>query len=647
MEIRLGGRNFTIATDNRGNPRVSVTSRPTQPADGGAIQYIEWRVDGHDLNSFEVIPLGGSTGYLGRDYGTNTDGRWLGCDTLGPLINTIDLDDNDMVSSTAMLGQTPLGTTFILGPQESVEDSSGMSLIKASGGTFGYIIRGSRPAKVNLSTMALVDAGVVFDAPATDIITTFPEDVTVRSEVSIALGQQPYQVLQEPDVGVPPMADTWQANLDSQTADIFGAAPDRTVLTTGTLVSGNIQTGSVTMLDPNWQTVTTLTTQNVEGTGFALDGNLWVLGTTDGPYMLDNNTGEFFPIMPELDLSDANCREMETVFGVGVVIPLQFSLRYQRYGAGASFGVETFQSNTSPVQGTVTGLAGSPREMFTTIKNPSTGDTYLVSWMPRETYSHDRGAGIVPFVIAKFTGVGSDFLSWIGTVDGLRTNPTLMGGYDDDAFWMTCGRTSRWIDDSNYRYAASGSTYLTELRRFRNVIADVEYIEGELSGTMDANKTVSVYLSLDGGAYTQIGSTQTATGFVRLLASSSGVPQSAFHGKHRIKIRIDYASNASTASPQWLGPLRMAVRTRPTEVNIYTYVLDLTEDIIDTPHGHEEFLHTLSTSGPQEFESHDRQVLYVRVLDVQGVAMEARGNSENDSSGLARQVQLTVEEWSV
>ena len=645
MQIRLGGRNFTIATDRNGNPQVDVGSRPSQPSDAAALQYVEWVLDGHDLNSFEVIPPGGEGGYLGRDYGVNTDGRWLGLDTLGPLVNTIPLGDNDMAATTAILGQTPLGTTFLLGPRETLEDSTGMSVIAASGGTFGYIIRGSRPAKVDLSTMTLVDAGVVFDTPATDIITTFPADVTVRSEVSIALGSQPYQVLQEPGVGTPPAVDAWAPNLDDQLADVFGAAPDRTVAFAGNVLSGNIQTGTVTMLAPNWQTVTTITTQKVRGTGFALDGNLWVPMTTDGPYMLEEATGIFFPLMPELDLNDANGRNAQAIFGVGVVIPLELSLRWQRYGSGESFGPETYPANTSPLQGTATGLAGSPREMFTTIRNPSTLDTYLVVWKPQET-GHDRGTGLTPFIIARFTGIDSRFLSWIGTVDGLRTNPTLMGGYDSNAFWITCGRTSRWIDDSNYRYASSGSTYLTEMRRMRNVIIDIEFAELEVAGTMGASQTVAVYLSMDGGSYTQIGATQTSTGFKRLIASSAGVPQSAFQSKHRVKPRIDYATNSSSASPQAISPLRLYYRTRPTEINVFTYVVDLPNDpAVDTPYGYEEFLYGLSVDVPQACETHDRQSIYVRVKEVTFSNIDAAGNSNIDARGLRRQARLTLEEW--
>ena len=654
MDIRLGGRNFAIATDKAGNPRVTVASRPSQPDDGSAIKYAVWRTDGDDLNSFEVIAPGGFAGYLGRDYGAGTDGRWLGCDTLGPLISTIDLSTYDNPLGAGLLGGDAQPGMLMgggaqagggMGPAEQTQDSDAYAQIATSQSTYGYVTRGMRPAKIDLNDMTLKESGVVFDVMATDIINTTPASTAVRSEISVGLGDDnAYEVLQLAGVGVPPATDTWVANDATEATRVFGTAPDRTVLIAGNVVKGNIQTGTVTMESPNWQTVTTLTTQNIRGTGFALDGNLWVIGTTDGPYMLDESSGLWFPIMPELDLNDANCRNMQEIFGIGTVIPLELAIRHQRYGAGASFGPETFPGNTSPVQGTVTGLAGSPREMFTAIFDPCGCYTFLVVWKPQEG-DHDRGARLYPYVIARFEDTPSDFLSWIGTVNGLRANPTLMGGYGSDAFWITCGRTARWIDDANYRYALSGQTYLTEMRRERNVLVDVEYIEGELSGTMDDNKTVGVYLSLDGGSYTQIGETQTSTGFKRFIASSAGVPVSAFQSKHRAKPRIDYSSDSSSAVPQWVGPLTMAYRTRPTEINIYRYVIDLPTDNVDTAYGYEEFLHNLSLDIPQEFESHDRQNLYVRVKSVEFDNIDAVGNSAIDSRGLRRQATVTLEEW--
>jgi hypothetical protein len=654
MEIRLGGRNFTIATDRQGNPLVATSSRPSQPVDGGAIQFIEWRTDGHDLNSFEYIGPGAATGYLGRDYGVNTDGRWLGVDTLGPLINTVTLSGFDSPIGAALLGGDAVPGPLLgggavassagMGPSQVVSASDTADTITALSTAYAYVGRGASTAKIDLSDFSF-DELKTFSSVVTDVQATTPASTSVRQELSVALGESvTYQVLQQPNVGTP---DTWLLNSAGEDADVFGVAPDRTIAMAGNIVKGNIQTGAVTMASPNWQTVSTLTTQDIQGTGFALDGNLWVLGTTDGPYMLDSNTGDFFPLMPELDINDNNCRNMESIFGVGVVIPLELSLRWQRYGAGASFGVETFQTNTSPVQGTATGLAGSPREFYTSITNPTTDDTYLVVWKPQEE-SHDRGGVYSPFVISRFTDTESRFLRWIGSVNGLRTNPTLMGGYGSDIFWITTGRTARWIDDANYLYGPTGSTFLTEMRRFRNILVDVEYVEGELSGTMDADKTVALYLSMDSGAYTQIGTTQTSTGFKRFLASSSGIPLSAFHGIHRVKPRIDYATNSSSAAPQWNGPLRLAVRTRPTEVTVWQYTVDIVNDpSVDDPYGYEAFLNGLATSAPQAFESHDRVETYVRVKDVQFQNIDARGNSDIDSRGLARQAVLVLEEWSL
>lgn len=648
-DIRLDGSNFTVALDANGSPRVTVSTRPSQYGDPGDLTFAEWRVDGHDFNSVEMIPPGGSQGYLGRDYGVNTDGRWPGMDCLGPLINTISLDDYDSPAGVGFLGSNLLGTTFLLGPSQIVQNSNGMAIIKADGVPWGYIIRGTKAGRVRLDTMAVANTTMALSNPATDIIATTPASTTVLSEVSVGQGDgAAYHVLQQPDVTS--TSDTWAANSSSQAARIFGSAPDRTVLVASNVVKGNVQTGSVTMKAPNWSTVTTITTQDVKGTGFAMDGNLWVIVTSDGPYMLDSQTGDFFPLIPELDNDALNGLQTNTWYPLGVIIPLRFSLRYQRYGSGESFGPETFADNRSPVQGTPTGVAGSPRELFTTQYNPTTGDTYLISWYTArsidDAFSVQHSNVLSPFVIAKFTAKESKFLKWVGTVDSARTSPTLMGGYGSDAFYMTCGRTSRWIDDSAYLTATSGQTFLTKTRRQPGIIKDIEWAEFETDDCAAA-RTVRLAVSLDDGSYTDMGDAAiTSDGVQRVVGSSSaGVPTAALHGGIDIKPRLTYSSSVSTTTPKVQGTLRIYYRVRPRVIRSMTYTLDLVGGKAGTPDEQEATLRGMVYDGPELLEDIDRRSIYVRVRSVSESRMEARGGGDDSSRGLVRVVDVTVETW--
>ena len=74
-------------------------------------------------------------------------------------------------------------------------------------------------------------------------------------------------------------------------------------------------TSSVTMAAPSWVTVASefVAEQGLQFNGFGTDGSLWVIGTSNGPYMLDSGTGKFFPLIPEIDTDDVNCVPASTV----------------------------------------------------------------------------------------------------------------------------------------------------------------------------------------------------------------------------------------------------------------------------------------------------------------------------------------------
>mgnify|MGYP003678935122 CR=1 FL=1 len=80
------------------------------------------------------------------------------------------------------------------------------------------------------------------------------------------------------------------------------------------------------MQSPNWNTIATLVgVDPLKFTGFALDGSLWVIGTSNGPYMLDRAQAEFFPLIPEIDNDEVNSVGMTTWYPreMGVIIPLR------------------------------------------------------------------------------------------------------------------------------------------------------------------------------------------------------------------------------------------------------------------------------------------------------------------------------------
>ncbi len=339
--VRLGDLDLPLRRGRDDAFIFNVETRQSQQGDPGASFVAEWRVDGPDLTSFEVIPPGALGGYLGRDYGEKTDGRALGVDQLGPLLQDVDLSGFDTIYAASLPGTSTFkpGVNLHLGGPSQAANANGMAVIRGpSAIPYGYVIRGNTIAKLSLVDFTLKRSGEQLAAPASSVIVT--EAAGAVRELSVGMRGQPYRVLT--GVTAPPNSDVWVENSAAEEVEILGAAPDRTVGLAVRTAKGNILTGSITMASPNWNTVATIAGEDLRMTGFALDGSLWVIGTSNGPYMLDSEEADFFPIIDEIDNDDENCKQMGTWFPVGVVIPLRDGTRRQKNAAGSSFGPEQF-----------------------------------------------------------------------------------------------------------------------------------------------------------------------------------------------------------------------------------------------------------------------------------------------------------------
>lgn len=590
MEMRIDGVAFEVAKDRDGKDHVSITKRESQRGDPSALHMAEWHVDGPDLTSFEQILFGADSGYLGRDYGINTDGRFEGTDTLGPLINTVTLTTYDNSYSGLKFGTATakLGSTFRFGNAPAATQAQGAVRY----GPVLYIIRQNHIAKVRISTMALERTGVTLDDPATSIIRSTARAPISPDEVAVGMNASPYVVLQ--GAATHPNSDTWVVNDDEVSQRVFGIAPDRVVGLFGQTVQGNILTGANTMASPNWNTIATLTNRDIQFNSFAMDGNLWVLGTSNGPYMLDSETGEFFPVIDEIDNDLFHTSQMTTWFPIGVVIPLRDGLRQQKNRRGESFGPEVFDWNQSPIQGHTHGVAGTTRWLYTTVHNDIDSSTWLVAWGSFHAGDPVRQQHLLaPHVIARLssTDVDSQFLHYIGRADGLRTRETLVGGLGPNMFWMTIGLTAREIDDTSYAFAASGTTHLTELRRHPWLWKDIEYFEFE-SADCTTTETMTAGVSVDGKTAVTLtgdlidfdGSSTNGVvktdGMQRIHAIlDDGSPRRDFSG-YRLKPQMAYARGTTTTlAPKLIGTLRVHYRVRAKQTRQIEVQFELRDDV--------------------------------------------------------------------
>ena len=638
-QLTIDGRQFAYAG---GDPRVEQRRRPSQPGDPGDLVSAEWRTDGPDFASFERILPGEVAGYLGRDYGDGTTGIFEGIDTLGPLLNTIALGTFDQTFSASLPGTASFipGQTLRFGNGESAQTAT----VAARFGRHLYIFRGVQVAKVDLSpaTPVVRFNGKRFDQRATTALLTQAETGVFPTELSAGLGDQaPYEVLTI--AAESPNSDSWQRNDGGDQAVILGQAPDRAVALRGQEIASNIITGQVTMRLPNWAQFAAVRLPELDWTGFQLDGDLWVLGSTAGPLMLDRSAARFFPLIPEVD-TDVEHGQLSFWSFMGVITMDHEGLRYLRGGSGDSFGPERFRLNTSPVQGQPHAFAGTTRGGIAAFHNHDTGDSWLIEFRRRSDGDY-HGLQWSPYVLGKISGQVSGFVAYLGTAQGYRDNLTIFVGDGTNARWFTRGFPTRELDDAAWRCATAGTTFLTDMRRNPGQIKDIEAVELSTAGCAAA-RTVTVGLSIDGGATYQDLPVVNSNGFQRQVAVGDDGPLVTLHGGRTIKPRLVHATNDSSLPTQVISTFRVLYRVRTETVREWVAALTLEGSNRGTTEEQQEALDALIEAGPVKVEGLVRGSLYCRVqsADASDVRAVTAGQGRVDTQPHA--VYLRMTEWS-
>ena len=498
------------------------------------------------LNSYEDV----EGGLLSCDYSTGVDTRFKGEIALGPLLTAIDCSG---------VGGTPANTNCGAVAPATMNGTIGASL---------YLGRGTDPAKIKLSDMSVIDPAISLAEAATSIIYTRSANGTEM----ISLGMDNTAFLNVTTVGN--TNDTTSTNDESYKARIFGyagassstsgvgqiAALGRGTGTPQNIVGQNTLSGTVTMDASVFTTRATLTGAPITFTGFAMTADKWVIGTSDGPYLLDSVSQTFRPLIDELAINTQNCANMAmwSKLGPGVVVPLARGtyLITNSGQRGESIGPEIFRNNTSPVTGAMTAFAASELWGIATIYNAVTDLTYLCAMRPR-LVGDDHVYPVSYFVIGTLAaGIESRFAIYTD-IQGGRTLPTFVIGKDSDAYWFSEGRIQRFIDDTSYTYATGGTLYLTEMRRQPNEWKDVK---GFWVETTNCTSTETVTLSVTsvdhrGNSSTvQVGATISDNG-LRYVPVSKSLP---LNRARFIKPEIALArGNTTTVSPRVKGPLVM------------------------------------------------------------------------------------------
>lgn len=620
-QITLNGNIYKLASASllpAGARQWSVTAVPSTAGYPGVLKNAEWVLDGPHLFSYED-----ERGVLSTSYGINIDTRF-GDLRLGPLVTTI---------TCTAAGGTVANT-------ECFETSHGMNAAK-----FLYGARGTKWAKITMSTMALAsdDTEGAMGARVTSLLYT--KNAAATEEIAVGLVSGTYQVITTVGAGA---TDTDSAGNEALAVAIFGRGTDRIVGLSGQTVRGNILTGTVGMDASAWATVATITGDGFTPTGFALDGPFWIIGTNEGPYMLDEVTRDFFPLIEEISPGTYVCHSMCTYFPLGVIIPVGYGLRYSRYGNGESIGVEQFATNTSPVMGEYRAAAGGLRWLYTSVYNAQDDRTYIVAGRMRQAMD-PHGNLISWYTIAQLgAGIECDALKVIDPGESARTNPILVGGSDSNVWWATLGRMTREPYDGNYVYAASGTWYGTEMRRNPGMIKDLVRAEFYTAGAAAA-RTITLGFAIDGTTTTLTGTLDhsggatlngavDSNGYQNILFVDNSNARHSWASGRFIAPQLVFATNTSATSPVVQGMLKVSYYERPPTMQELSFALVLDEsNPRSSAEQQQDQIFSEWGAGPVVVqEDVDGDTYTIRLVDVQVKEVQNPGGRADESKGTVR-----------
>lgn len=498
----------------------------------------------------------GDIGKLGVDYTDSVDTRWEREAVLGPLVTVLDC---------SAAGGTPANTNGFTVAPTSMQ----------ANGPYLYAIRGTKWAKIKLESAAtdltLKSDGseTALGSAATSILYT--SNAAGTEEISIGMRGTAFRVITAVGSGA---TDTHAANTAGAAYSIIAKAAsssanrDICLLGAGTSntqenrVAQITLAGTATMKSTATVLRATIAGEPIRFTGFALDGDKWLLGTSNGPYYLDSTFQEFRPLIEELDNDLGHCNQMG-VWGAlnsTVIIPLKRSTRTSKNLSGRSIGPEVYRENGSPLQGTVSAFTSSERWGYFVIYNPVLDQSWICAARPTfESDWHQYPLSFFP--IAKLAaGVESNAAYWVGTQGG-RTLPMVVFGNDSNVCYLGEGRLDKFQDDTSYKYASSGTLYLTRMKRQPESYKNVLWFDVETSGC-SSTQTVTLYVETTdrygNAATTQVGGPISSNGIHRLRVSSDAPIDMA----RDIKPKLVFATGSSGASPKVIAKVRMAYQLK-------------------------------------------------------------------------------------
>lgn len=410
-----------------------------------------------------------------------------------------------------------------------------------------YVLGGQYAQQVNLSTDLCetpngAGAGKDFGSGTTTVAVNF--DSLVHVFFSSSTNAWTFDT--EPD------PDTWtQANTNSikgsygarfwsENAGAYVLARSYTDGSGNPVVAWLSQGG--TFDSTNWSAAYVVGDKTKAVTGLAADHRMLWVAKRDGLYYIDGRTGRSIRVIEPYPVDDNNGVGLFVDSGGRVYYPALSGLL--RYDPNSGEVVEITPGrglgNASPIYGRVTALRQYKGSLYAAVYNGT--DSYLMVGREREAGEFGFGPLVWHGALAR-TAAGQITAMW---VTGLTSPPRLYWGDDDGnvSYIRLPAGAENPLQDSGYRYAASGSLYLPADNMgtpgTRWALAGLVIENDGLNSTTYC----SIYALLDNGSYQFVGNAQ-ASGRCWVPIPSTGDWRFS-----NLALRLDFTNPSNTSSPK-------------------------------------------------------------------------------------------------
>jgi hypothetical protein len=261
------------------------------------------------------------------------------------------------------------------------------------------------------------------------------------------------------------------------------------------------------------------------------------------------------------------------------------------------------------------------------------GDTFILRGMFGAQTAQTGLPEWYPF--AKISSARCDIIR--GT--NLRDEPTILVGTDSNVTYYTLALRGREIASSAYEFFTGTSKWFgSKMTRNSNMHKNIRYFVA-VSEDVDASNTFQIAVSIDNGAYVDIGSPISSGNHKFVRPSSGGVPLTTVNG-HTIKPRITCVSDDDADPPKLHGYLEMVYDERPDTIVEHGLYVRLANPEQDFERLRDLFNNHSTAAYPFSWvEPGDTTVKYGFIVDIQ--------KAEDIAGDGVEAAMIRLQEWEV